>query len=85
MRPIVEEARETLDGLRPESTSPGLVKLTLVGIVTKVATALLKDAASSEGASKTDPHSRTERDAIENPRTNRDNRSENAQPTFKHS
>ena len=85
MRPIVEEACESLGGLRPGSTSPGLVKLTLVGIVTKVATALLKDATLSEGASGTGPHSHKGRDSTANPRVNRDTRNENEQLTFKHS
>jgi ElaB/YqjD/DUF883 family membrane-anchored ribosome-binding protein len=85
MRPIVEEACESLGGLRSGSTSPGLVKLALVGIVTKVATALLKDATLSEGASGTFTHSHKGRDSTANPRVDGDIRNENEQLTFKHS
>lgn len=72
MRPIAKEARKSLGGLRPESNSPGLARLILVGIVTKVATALIKDAASSQRASGTGPHYRAELDTAENPRVDRD-------------
>jgi ElaB/YqjD/DUF883 family membrane-anchored ribosome-binding protein len=47
MRPF-EEACESLGGLRPGSSSPGLVKLTLAGIVAKAAAGWLNDATLTE-------------------------------------
>lgn len=85
MRPIVKEARGSLGGLRPGSASPGLVRLTLVGIVARTAAGWLKDATLSEEASGKGPHSRAEHVATAKPRVDRDIRNENPQPTFKHS
>lgn len=85
IRPIAEEVCGSLGGLSPGSDSPGLVKLTLVGIVARAAANWLNEATLTEGASGTGPHPHKGRGSTANPREERDIRGENEHLTFKHS
>ncbi|WP_031387372.1 DUF3618 domain-containing protein [Desulfonatronum thiodismutans] len=85
MRPIAEEVCGSLGGRSPRADSPGLLKLTLVGIVARAAAGWLNEATLTEGAGGTGPHPRNGRGSTANPREDRDIRGENEQLTFKHS
>ncbi|GAB6058136.1 hypothetical protein [Desulfonatronum parangueonense] len=61
LRPIADEVRDTLGDLMPRSSSPGIIRLTLTGIATKVASNMIKDAtqkAVSNGVSQASSHKR---------------------------
>ena len=69
---IVEEACESFGGLRPEATRPGLIKLTLIGIVARAAAGWLNDATMTEEASDAGPDAHKGRDSTASPRADRD-------------
>jgi ElaB/YqjD/DUF883 family membrane-anchored ribosome-binding protein len=50
MRPITEEVRDSLGGLLAGAAGSGLIKVTLMGIVTKAAASLIKSAITSDVA-----------------------------------
>jgi ElaB/YqjD/DUF883 family membrane-anchored ribosome-binding protein len=51
MRPITEEVRDSLGGLLAGAAGSGLIKVTLMGIVTKAAASLIRSAITSDVAS----------------------------------
>ena len=51
MRPIAEEARDSLSGLLAGAAGSGLIKVTLMGIATKAAASLIKNAITTDVAS----------------------------------
>ncbi|SMP73574.1 hypothetical protein [Desulfonatronum lacustre] len=72
MGPLVEEACESFGGLRPEAARPGLIKLTLIGIVARAAAGWLNDATMTEEASDAGPDAHKGRDSTASPRADRD-------------
>ena len=72
MGPLVEEACASFGGLKPETTKPGLIKLTLIGIVARAAAGWLNDLTLTEEASGTGPDAHKARDSTANPRADRD-------------
>jgi hypothetical protein len=50
LRPITEEVRDSLGGLLAGAAGSGLIKVTLMGIVTKAAASLIKSAITSDVA-----------------------------------
>jgi hypothetical protein len=51
MRPMAEEVRDSLGGLLAGAAGSGLIKMTLMGIATKAAASLIKNATSADAAS----------------------------------
>ena len=51
MRPIAEEVRDSLGGLLAGAAGSGLIKVTLMGIATKAAASLIKNAITTDVAS----------------------------------
>ena len=51
MRPIAEEVRDSLGGLLGGAAGSGLIKVTLMGIATKAAASLIKNAITTDVAS----------------------------------
>ena len=50
MRPIAEEARDSLSGLLAGAAGSGLIKVTLLGIATKAAASLIRNAITTDEA-----------------------------------
>jgi hypothetical protein len=51
MRPMAEEVRDSIGGLLAGAAGSGLIKMTLMGIATKAAASLIKNATSADVAS----------------------------------
>ena len=72
MGPLVEEACESFGGLKAEAGRPGIIKLTLIGIVARAASGWLNDLTMTKEAGGTGPDAHKGRDSAANPRTDRD-------------
>ncbi len=72
MGPLVEEACESFGGLKAEASRPGLIKLTLIGIVARAAAGWLNEVTLTEEASGTGPDAHKGRESTANPRADRD-------------
>ncbi|SDB61536.1 hypothetical protein SAMN05660653_03207 [Desulfonatronum thiosulfatophilum] len=60
LHPIADEVRDTLQVLMPPRSGPGIIRLTLTGIATRIASNMLKDASKkvTNGVSEASAHSR---------------------------
>ena len=61
LHPIADEVRDTLEVLMPPRSSPGIIRLILTGIATRVASNMIKDASKkvvTNGVSEASAHSR---------------------------